>query len=328
MKPQQPRLIKPLLLMAFSFLLIITACHSPVTQATKTSTRYLAPKSDCQVIQHALDEICIPVNPQRIIALDIPWTLDPLLALGIKPVGTAIYGDESVGFSGLSPDEVAGIELVGLTASPSLEKILALKPDLMLSLDVHDDKNYAQLSAIAPTVLREYDKIKTSFQENFRAIAQLVDQEEKAEKILAQYQKRVEALRKSLGKPLQGTKTSVIQSDGSNFWISPKYTNYFQILNDIGVPLKPIFIKQNESVPFSIEVIDKFDADILFIVSHTDKPASHFLQNPLIASLAAVKNNRAYVVEQAIWYAPYGPLGMNRLLDDISKHLLEAIQTF
>ncbi|WP_375475213.1 ABC transporter substrate-binding protein [uncultured Nostoc sp.] len=62
---------------------------------------------------------------------------------------------------------------------------------MILSLDVHDKKNYEQLSAIAPTVLRKFDESKTSFKENFRSIAQLVGQDEKAEEILAQYQKRV-----------------------------------------------------------------------------------------------------------------------------------------
>lgn len=195
----------------------------------------------------------------------------------------------------------------------------------MLSLDVHDEKNYEQLSAIAPTVLREYEKIKASFKENFRSVAQVVGQEEKAAEILAQYQKRVKALQESVGKPLQDKETSVIHSDGSNFWIEQKYANYFQLLNNLGVPLKSIFTEQNKWAPFSIEAIDKFDTDILFIVS--DKSAAYFFQNPLISSLKAVKNDQAYVVDPALWYS-YDPLGMNRLLDDISKHLLEAIQSF
>ncbi|MFB2839035.1 iron-siderophore ABC transporter substrate-binding protein [Floridanema evergladense] len=279
-------------------------------------------------MQHALGEVCIPVNSQRIISLDVPWTLDPLLALGIKPVGTAIHDYAPYGLSGLLPDEIEGIERVGFTGSASLEKILALKPDLILSLDVHDEQNYQQLSAIAPTVLREFETINTSFKENLRSIAQVVAQEETAEDILAQYQNRVDVLRESVGKRLQGKEISVIHTstDGSsNIWIENKNANYFQILSDIGVSLKPIFTERNEWASFSIESISQFDADILFIIS--EKSASSLFQNPLISLLKAVQNNRAYVVDPSIWYV-YGPLGMNRLLDDISKYLSEAIQSF
>ncbi|WP_375475211.1 hypothetical protein [uncultured Nostoc sp.] len=59
---------------------------------------------------------------------------------------------------------------------------------------------------------------------------------------------------------------SVIESDGSSFWIKPKDENYFQILNYIGVHLKPISINLNELASYTIEVIDKLDADILFII--------------------------------------------------------------
>jgi iron complex transport system substrate-binding protein len=51
-------------------------------------------------------------------------------------------------------------------------------------------------------------------------------------------------------------------------------------------------------------------------MDYDGKPKSFFLQNPLIASLNAVKNNRAYFVETYKWH-PGGILGLNRMLDDI-----------
>jgi iron complex transport system substrate-binding protein len=309
-----------------SAFLIITACSQLVVQENDVSTEQVATDSECRTVQHKLGEVCIPITPQRIVALDPPWTLDPLLALNIKPAGTTfvyLRGEEF--FPGLSSDEVAGIEIVGTVGQPSLEKLLALKPDLILGLDAHDEQNYEQLSAIAPTVLREYDKIKLSFRENFRAIAELVNREEQASEVLAQYQKRVEESRKLLSKHLEGIEVSVIVYSGGSFLVPPRYANYFQLLNDIGVRLKPVFATQNEYVPFSIEVIGKYDADILFIVNDDRKPLPYFFQNPLISSLKAFKDNRVYVVNPDIWWS-YGPLGMNKLLDDISEYLLKAAQ--
>jgi hypothetical protein len=54
-----------------------------------------------------------------------------------------------------------------------------------------------------------------------------------------------------------------------------------------------------------------------------NKPSSYFFQNPLISSLKAFKNKRAYIVKSDTWWS-YGPLGMNKLLDELPKYLLEG----
>ncbi len=127
-------------------------------------------------MDYSFGTACIPAKPQRIVALDIPVILDSLLALGIKPVGMVADNYERAGkyFPALFPDKVGGIETVDTEASPSLEKILTLKPDLILSFDVPSERYYKQLSAIAPTVIMESDKGKLPFKETLRFIARLV----------------------------------------------------------------------------------------------------------------------------------------------------------
>ncbi|NJK52179.1 MAG: hypothetical protein HC936_03940 [Leptolyngbyaceae cyanobacterium SU_3_3] len=70
----------------------------------------------------------------------------------------------------------------------------------------------------------------------------------------------------------------------------------------------------------SPEVLEQYDADVLFIMNYDDKPKSFFLDNPMIASLNAVRSNRAYFVDTSRWDGN-GPLGVNRILDDIFKYL-------
>jgi iron complex transport system substrate-binding protein len=56
-------------------------------------------------------KICVPLKPQRIIALDPRITLDPLVALGIKSIDFASYngkGKESL--FGVYFDEVKGTQ--------------------------------------------------------------------------------------------------------------------------------------------------------------------------------------------------------------------------
>ncbi|WP_414530110.1 ABC transporter substrate-binding protein [Nodularia chucula] len=324
------RLIKPFLLVALSFLLIITACHNSITQKTNISTVKAGAASECRVIKHRLGEACIPLEPQRIVVLDVPAILDSLLALGIKPVGTAVahFGNDEHGsgnryFLDLLPELVLGIESVGVEGTPSLEKILKLKPDLIL-LANQSELAYPQLSKIAPAVLIDTWKDRIPIKENFRQIAKIMGKEKEGEKVLARYQERVLAFKSQLGDRLRSSEISIIGYHGNQFFISHNSSNYHQVFQDIDVPIKPILLKQENYTQISIEKISDFDADILFFTDYNN-PSLHLYQYPLILSLKAVKNGRAYIVDGRVWEF-YGPIGMNLFLDDISKYLLEGKQ--
>jgi iron complex transport system substrate-binding protein len=318
MKKQIYRLVNLVFLITFSCIVAIIACDRPI--AEKTAANLVASSSECRTIQYKLGESCIPAEPQRIVALDPRYILDPLLALGIRPVGFSSYVEPGRIYTpGLLSSEIAGIESVGHTEQPSLEKIAVLNPDLILALDIQNEQNYKQLSAIANTVFTDYEKIKFSFKENFRFIAQLLAQEEKAEEVLNQYQVRINEIRDQLGSRLREIEISVILQHHGGFWMISKESGISQVLTDIGLHHKTALSSGSQ---LSIEVIGNYDADILFIMNGDSRSTSYFLENPLISSLKAVKNKRAYVVDPNIWWA-YGPIGINRLLDDLSKYLFK-----
>jgi iron complex transport system substrate-binding protein len=326
-KKQLYRLIKPFLLMAFS-LLLITACHQPVIQKPHIS---LKSSVECRVIQHKFGETCVALKPQRIIALNPQTTLDPLIALGIKPIGFASYnGKGKEVLLGVSFDEVKEAKNVGDAFQPSLEKILMLKPDLILSTDYSNAyQKYKLLSAIAPTVpVISPDDIppidlenKPYFKENLRYVAKLLGQETKAEEILSQYYKRIEELKKRLGKQLQQIEISVIFYGEGYIWtISKGAYPISHILDDIGLRYK--FVPHGKW-NLSIETIKEYDADILFIIDVDEKTSSFYFQNPMFSSLKAVENNRAYVVSQEKWRTN-GISGANKILDDLYKYLINT----
>lgn len=318
MKRRTHLLIRIFLLTAFSFLLV-TACHQLDLRKAKVS---LTP-SECRVVQHKFGEACIPLNPQRIVVLEPSWILDPLLSLSVKPVGTTVieWGGRKY-LNGLSKDEVEGLEIVGTVIQPSLEKIYMLKPDLILFAD-WQEYMYKQISDIAPAIPEDREKTKFSFKENLRSIAHLVNREEKVDELLNQYQKKVEKTRRIVGNRIDKIEFSVVVYNGGNFWLPPSYSGFFQVLTDLGVSLKSVFLKQSKWSAISAEVLNEYDADILFIIDVDNKQPSFYFQNPLIASLKSVQNERAYVVDPVIWKAN-DPLGMNKLLDEISKYLLQG----
>lgn len=127
---------------------------------------------------------------------------------------------------------------------------------------------------------------------------------------------------------MENKEISIIIYNGGQFVTSASHAIYFQILRDIGLKIKPIFSTQNNFTNFSIETIPDYDADILFIANYDRKPASYFLENPLIASMSAVKNGRIYIVGSRDEWDVYGSIGVNRLLDFLTKYLLKAAETF
>jgi iron complex transport system substrate-binding protein len=319
MANQLYRLTKPFLLMAFS-LLLITACYQPLIQKPHISLKHPV---ECRVIKHELGETCVPLKPRRIIALDPENTLDPLIALGIKPIGFTSYkskGKETM--YGVSFDEVTGAKNVGHVHQPSLEKILLLKPDLILSTDVHQ---YKLLSAIAPTVPVPYPNYKMPvnkafFKENLRYVAKIVGEEAKAESVLSQYQIRIEELKKRIGNQLEQAEISVLfHTDGYIWTIIKGIKPISPILTDLGLRYK-FALPGNGAWNLSIETIGEYDSDILFIVDIDRRGASFYFKNLMFRSLKAFKNNRVYFVTPEKWYT-LGISAANKVLDDLFKYL-------
>ena len=324
---QVRRWIKPLLLLALSCLLVISACQRPVEN---NSTVEASTTSDCKVINHRLGEACVPLEPKRIVALDVPAILDPLLALDIKPVGTVVdYFGDGQSWSGeryfpaLLPELVEEIEIVGVEPTPSIEKILQLEPDLILMADQFASA-YRQLSKIAPSVIIDVWRNQIPIKENFQNIADIVGKEDKAAAILAQYQERIETFREQLGDRLLSSEISVLGYHENQIYASSKSASYFQVFQDLGLPIKPTLLERERWGYISAETLNDYDADLMFF-TELNNPSEPLNQQPLIQSLEAVKNDQAYIVDGSIWEF-YGPIGMDLFLDDLSKYVLDDQQ--
>jgi iron complex transport system substrate-binding protein len=78
------------------FMLLVILVFSTVLACSNRSVQ-VSPSSvttDCRMIQHALGEACVPNQPQRVIALDVP-SLGDALALGVKPIASIVYFDDA-----------------------------------------------------------------------------------------------------------------------------------------------------------------------------------------------------------------------------------------
>jgi len=303
-------------LLSLLIALLIVACQSNGSQFSKDEQ----PSTDCRVVKHSMGETCVPVNPQRLVVLT---ALDSVLVLGVKPVGTATLDMSQ--FRSFLPEQTEGIESVGLIGQPSLEKIVRLKPDLILG--TYPREIYDQLSKIAPTVIFwEEDEAYWNWQNAFKAYADVLGKTQEADQILNEYQQRVGEFRAQMGERLAKTQVSLVNFFATDVRIYFKQCLGGQIVEEVGLPRPPFQDKDEWSVEnLSLEAIPQMAGHAIFLLlgGHEPSKLDQFTNHPLWSQLEAVQRGRVYEVDTEVWISGSTPVDANLILDDLFKYLLD-----
>ncbi|KWX01855.1 ABC-type transporter [Carbonactinospora thermoautotrophica] len=272
-------------------------------------------------VKHAMGETTIPKRPQRVVVLDTP-EMDAVTLLGIEPVGAAVVDPATGQFPAYLKDKMARTEKVGSLDEPSVEKIAALKPDLILSSKVRHEQIYAQLSKIAPTVFAETPG--APWKDNLKLYAKALGKEQEAAQALARYQERArelgEAIKAKHGG--QAPTVSVVRFvDGpTRFYQKKNFSG--TVLSDVGVRRPPLQDKDDFSLDVGPELADQADADYVFVMAYGDPSKTQkqaFQASPLWQRMNAVKNNRVFEVEDEVWMLGIGVQGAHLILDDLAR---------
>lgn len=125
-------------------------------------------------------DIEIPNQAQRVV---VDLYLGSFIALNVKPVGTPQKNLENPYYKA----DLAGVENIGEYESISLEKILELQPDLIVT---GNEMAYESFSKIAPTVLVPFGNLKTVHEE-IEFFGQVLGKEQEAEAWLANFDKQI-----------------------------------------------------------------------------------------------------------------------------------------
>lgn len=292
----------------------IAACGSPGAVPSAGAFR---------TVEHAMGETAVPARPHRVVALDQSF-VDAVLSLRTPVVGYTTYRSIHDGLPAYLRDVAAvyGREAtsVGSLEQPSLEKIMALKPDLIVSAKIRHEALYAKLSQIAPTVFSE--TTGAAWKENLRLMGRALGQEELAETRLKEYAARAAAIGAEIEEKAGEMPTvSVVRFAGeptTRLYVENSYSGV--VLKDVGFrrperqPRNPAGI----TVEISQERIADFDADHIFVATYPDPsaagPKRRFVNNPLWGRLSGEKHDVADVT----WMSAVGLQGAHAILDDVA----------
>ncbi|ACZ90640.1 ABC transporter substrate-binding protein [Streptosporangium roseum] len=295
-----------------------TAGSGGTTPAPAASDAAAFPRT----VKHAMGEAQIPAQPKRVVALDQSF-VDAVLTLETDVVGFTTYRaiDDKL------PDYLTPVlghakeaKPVGTLEQPSLEQIIALKPDLIVSAKVRHEALYDKLSKIAPTVFSE--TTGAIWKENLRLMGQALGKEELAEQKIKAYQDRAAAIGESIkakeGKMPTVTVARFAGEPTVRLYVENSYSGL--VLKDVGFPRPEGQPTTTETIMVEVsqENISQLDADHIFVAAYADPAVEpikkKFEANPLWGKLKGAKHDVADIT----WMSAVGIQGAHAILDDLA----------
>jgi hemin-binding periplasmic protein hmuT len=223
----------------------------------------------------------------RIVVLD-PAVVEMVYLLGGED---KLVGIAKLERSKIWPEEkTEKVESVGTFINPSLEKIIALKPDLVIESFHSSDAIDKSLTSNNIEIIKiQANSIEDIFK-NFQKVAKILGKEKEAEKIIAEKRQKIEEIKKIDTTEKKGL-----------FILAPTPMRVFgkgTLPNDI---MEMLNIKniaagmEGMSPTLTPEYIIKENPDI--ILTFVKDPQEIVKANPQIKDISAIKNNKFVVLE-------------------------------
>ncbi|MFF5427953.1 MULTISPECIES: ABC transporter substrate-binding protein [unclassified Streptomyces] len=281
-------------------------------------------------VETALGKVSLDKPATKVVTLE--WTYaEELVALGVTPAGNADnkgYGTWITAEGAALPAQVTD---VGNRNEPSLEKIKALQPDLIVIDNERSKANLKQLQAIAPVLSFTYTTKPqlTTMKKNFTELAKAVGKAEKAAEVNARIDAKAADLKGRLDKAgKSGLKYALAQGFTANGAASIRMLTDDaiapQVLNLAG--LKNGWKGQADAwgmTTVGVEGLTQVekDATFLYVAADNDNPFTGALAgNAVWKGLGFVKSDKALALDPGTWLFG-GPLSAMHVLDETGKAL-------
>lgn len=296
----------------FVLLLVVAACSTNDTKKDESKEQKAATKT----ITTINGDIEIPTNVKRLV---VEAYLPTALLLGVKPIGATEQDLLNVHIK----DQIEGIENTG-ESSP--EKILALKPDLIITANP-DTKAYEKLSKIAPTVVLPYETYR-NVDDEVNALAEILGKEKEGDEWLADFHQTVKANRERLEGVMEPNETIAllgaykddyyVYGDGIYRGGQAMYQQ-LQLKPSEGIQ-KNMIDKDITFQQIAYEVLPEYAGDYIFLdESYSDGMNK---DDELWQSLPAVKNDNVFYLDEAVFW-PFDPIAVKNQVVVITDWLID-----
>jgi len=280
-----------------------------------------------RTVKTVYGDVEVPTDPKRIVALYFPEAM-ALADLGIAPVAVGGYFPPLPTYTKLFKGLPAVTDNNNV---PDLEKIAALKPDLIVgdtfSVGASDNrKRYQQLSAIAPTAIFEWTTAGGNWQAEAAGAAAAVGETAQMNSLRAAYLAHAEKIKSTYAHVLATHMVDLVSANDATNWVLYGPTSSVgKVLAAAGARFGAARDQKDAFVQYSAEKYDVLNHTDLVLVASTgpNDPgiAKNVTSSPLFARLPAAKNDGVFT---APWFFPASYQVAHALLDDF-EHALEKV---
>lgn len=253
------------------------------------------------------EEVTIKKNPQRVVVLQ-----NSLLEMWDQAGGVVVGRVEES--EDKKVENAISAEVVGAMGAPSLEKILALQPDLVVVSSSYTTQremipslkqNNIQVIDLDNDLLEDYYK-------TVRIFTAITEREDLYENHVNDIQKKIDEIVSKAPKD-KSYKAVIMFATAKGITVRDSNTMVGEMIKDLNlINISDSAITGSDTKTFSIEKILLEDPDFIFVQTMgsnlekiTERLKSDALDNPAWASLTAVKEDRYIVLPKNLYlYKP------------------------
>ncbi|WP_145562581.1 Fe2+-enterobactin ABC transporter substrate-binding protein [Yersinia aldovae] len=263
-----------------------------------------------RTVETAKGPVTLAHQPQRIVSTSITITGTllainaPIIASGATMPNTTVA--DAQGFFTQWSDVAQARHLVPIyQTEPNAEAVAGMNPDLIIISATGGDsalKLYEQLSAIAPTLVINYDD--KSWQQLAILLGQATGHEADAEQVIAKFTRRVNEVKQNITLPPQPVSAFVYQAAGStaNLWTDSSAQG--KLLQELGFTLAnvPDAVKGNTSMGHRKDIIqlggeklaEGLNGETVLLFSGQQPAVDALKSNKFLAHIPAIEHHRVY----------------------------------
>ncbi|GAA3291439.1 iron-siderophore ABC transporter substrate-binding protein [Streptomyces cinereospinus] len=262
-------------------------------------------------VAHKYGSTTIESEPRRIVTVGLT-DQDAVLALGEVPVGTTEWLGGYKGAVGpWAADRLGGAEaptvLTDTGTGPQVEKIAALRPDLILAVyGGLTEEQYASLSKFAPVVAqpKQYNDYGVPWQEQTETIGKALGKPEEAAAAVEETEGRITAAVEE--HPEFRGRTAVMATPYEGMFVFGSQDPRSHLLTDLGFSLPPDLDKEigdQFGANISKERTDLLDQDaVVWQVADVTEDAAKLHEDPSYKDLKVVAEGREVYVNETSDY--------------------------
>lgn len=315
----------------FLFLVVLTmivsvACGNNMEEKTEETTNLETENIEESnfpiTIKHELGETILESKPEKVIVFDY-GVLDAMDKIGEDIIGlpkktVPDYLDK------YKDDKYVD---VGTLQEPNFEKIYELNPDLII-IAARQAKLYEEFVEIAPTVYISIDGANylNSFKDNMKILGEIFQKEDIVQKEIENIEGKIQNINKK-AKEVGKNGLFLMANDG-NLSVFGEGSRFGVLYKEFGiVPTDENIESSTHGQKISFEYIVEKNPDFLYVMDRAaitggEISAKQILNNDLIKSTKAYKEDNIIYLDSPIWYVAAGGItATEKMIEDVLKSL-------